>query len=60
MKEAKRTFGFSLPARLLAKLQYAAKYECRSTGGLLRRLAAEYVKQFELEHGEISSEQEAK
>ena len=60
MKESKRTFGFSIPARPLAKLQYAAKYDCRSTGGLLRWLAAEYVERFEREHGEIAPEQEAK
>ncbi len=60
MRETKKTFGFSIPVRLLAKLQYAAKYDCRSTAGLLRWLAAEYVERFELEHGEIVPEQEAK
>ncbi len=56
MNKAKKSFGFSLPAELLAKLRYAAKDDFRSTGGLLRWLAVEYVKLFEQEHGEIPLE----
>lgn len=48
-----RNFGFRIPEELLKKLRYIAKYESRSTGGMLRVLVYDHVEQFEREHGEI-------
>lgn len=48
-----QNFGFRIPEELLQKLRYIAKYECRSTGGMLRVLVYDHVERFEREHGKI-------
>ena len=54
MKDRQINFGFRIPEDQLKKLKYIAKYDCRSTGRLIRMLIYSCVKKFEKEHGEIS------
>lgn len=53
MKDRQVNFGFRIPEKLLGKLKYIAKYECRSTGSMVRVLIYDCVEKFEKEHGEI-------
>ena len=54
MKQPTVNFGFRIPEYLLQKLKFIAKYDCRSTGSMVRVLIYDLVEKFEQEHGEIS------
>ena len=57
MKRPDKTVGFRLSVELLEKIQYIARFECRSTSSVIRLLIREHVEQFEREHGIIEGQQ---
>ena len=48
-KEPKKTYTFQIPEELLERLNRMARWECRSTAGMLRVLIQAKVEEFEQE-----------